>query len=87
MATELKIPKIKVAIVAEKAVWADPIVGIAQKNLPKMGMEVVGVWRPSPVATDVTAEVVRHPEFGGTCHLYQFFIFGGDYLCLNNGES
>jgi len=53
----LKIPKIKVAIVAEKAVWADPIVGIAQKNLPKMGMEVVGVWRPSPVATDVTAEL------------------------------
>ena len=57
MATELKIPKIKVAIVAEKAVWCDPIVGIAQKNLPKMGMEVVGVWRPSPVATDVTAEL------------------------------
>ena len=57
MATELKIPKLKVAIVAEKAVWCDPIVGIAQKNLPKMGMEVVGVWRPSPVATDVTAEL------------------------------
>ncbi|MFP3910614.1 MAG: ABC transporter substrate-binding protein [Desulfobacteraceae bacterium] len=57
MAQQLNIPKIKVAIVAEKAVWADPIVGIAQKNLPKMGMEVVGVWRPSPVATDVTAEL------------------------------
>jgi len=57
MAAELKIPKIKVAIVAEKAVWADPIVGIAEKNLPQMGMEVVGVWRPSPVATDVTAEL------------------------------
>lgn len=57
MATQLNIPKIKVAIVAEKAVWADPIVGIAQKNLPKMGMEIVGVWRPSPVATDVTAEL------------------------------
>jgi len=57
IATELKIPKLKVAIVAEKAVWCDPIVGIAQKNLPKMGMEVVGVWRPSPVATDVTAEL------------------------------
>ncbi len=57
MATELKIPKIKVAIVAEKAVWCDPIVGIAEKNLPKMGMEVVGVWRPSPVATDMTAEL------------------------------
>lgn len=57
MAKQLNIPKLKVAIVAEKAVWCDPIVGIAQKNLPKMGMEVVGVWRPSPVATDVTAEL------------------------------
>ncbi len=57
MATELKIPKIRVAIVAEKAVWADPIVAIAQDSLPKMGMDVAGVWRPSPVATDVTAEL------------------------------
>ena len=31
--------------------------GIAQKKLPELGMEVVGVWRPSPVATDVTAEL------------------------------
>ena len=64
MAKELNIPKIKVAIVAEKAVWADPIVGIAQKNLPKMGMEVVGVWRPSPVATDVTAELAAIQRSG-----------------------
>ena len=47
MKKTLGIEKIKVAIVAEKAAWADPIVGIAQKLLPaKMGMEVVGVWRP-----------------------------------------
>jgi branched-chain amino acid transport system substrate-binding protein len=64
MATQLNIPKIKVAIVAEKAVWADPIVGIAKKNLPKMGMEVVGVWRPSPVATDVTAELSAIQQSG-----------------------
>ena len=64
MAKELNIPKIKVAIVAEKAVWADPIVGIAEKNLPKMGMEVVGVWRPSPVATDVTAELAAIQRSG-----------------------
>ena len=57
MATELKIEKIKVGIIAEKAVWTDPIVDIAKENLPKMGMEVVGVWRPSPVATDVAAEL------------------------------
>jgi branched-chain amino acid transport system substrate-binding protein len=57
MQKELDIPKIKVAIVAEKAAWADPLVNIAKENLPKMGMEVAGVWRPSPVATDATAEL------------------------------
>jgi len=57
MKKQLKIPKIKVAIVAEKAVWADPLIPAANETLPKMGMEVAGVWRPSPVATDVTAEL------------------------------
>jgi branched-chain amino acid transport system substrate-binding protein len=53
----LNIPKLKIAIVAEKAIWTDPIVKAGQEVFPKMGMEVVGVWRPSPVATDVTAEL------------------------------
>jgi len=54
---ELGIATPKVAIVAEKAVWADPIVGLGKTNLPKMGMEVVGEWRPSSTATDITAEL------------------------------
>jgi len=49
--------KPKVAIVAEKAAWVDGIVKAAQANLPKMQMEVVGLWQPSPTATDVTAEL------------------------------
>jgi len=53
----LNIPKIKVAIVAEKAMWADPMIPAAEANIPKMGMEVVGIWRPSDKATDVTAEL------------------------------
>lgn len=53
----LNIPKIKVAIVAEKAMWADPMIPAAEANIPKMGMDVVGVWRPSDKATDVTAEL------------------------------
>jgi len=53
----LNIPKIKVAIVAEKAMWADPMIPAAEAVIPKMGMEVVGVWRPSDKATDVTAEL------------------------------
>ncbi len=54
---ELGLDKVKVAIVAEKAMWADPMVKAAEDFLPKVGMEPVGVWRPSPVATDVTAEL------------------------------
>jgi branched-chain amino acid transport system substrate-binding protein len=53
----LNIPKIKVAVVAEKAMWTEGAVKASQAVLPKMGMEVVGVWRPSQVATDVTAEL------------------------------
>jgi branched-chain amino acid transport system substrate-binding protein len=54
---ELNKPTPKVAILAEKAVWVQAIVAAAQKNLPAMNMEVVGVWQPSAVATDVTAEL------------------------------
>src|SRR4030043_459210 len=54
---ELGIDKIKVAFVAEKAQWADPMVSAVQAVLPRVGMEWVGVWRPSPNATDVTAEL------------------------------
>ncbi len=54
---ELNLPVVKVAIVAEKAVWVDPMIKAAEGVIPKMGMEVVGVWRPSAVATDVSAEL------------------------------
>ena len=53
----LNIPKIRVAVVAEKALWADPLIPAAEATLPKMGMEIAGVWRPSSIATDVTAEL------------------------------
>ncbi|MCC5809831.1 MAG: ABC transporter substrate-binding protein [Ectothiorhodospiraceae bacterium] len=55
--TELGRDDVKVALLAERAVWADPLVQAAEHNLPNMGMEVVGTWRPSAVATDVTAEL------------------------------
>jgi branched-chain amino acid transport system substrate-binding protein len=53
----LNIPKLKVAIAAEKAVWTEPMIKAAETTIPNMGMELVGVWRPSAVATDVTAEL------------------------------
>ena len=49
---------LKVAILAEGAQWADLMVMAYQAYVPKMlGMEVVGTWRPSPTATDLTAEL------------------------------
>ncbi len=53
----LNIPKVKVAIAAEKAEWTEPMIKASETAIPGMGMEVVGVWRPSAVATDVTAEL------------------------------
>lgn len=57
-------PSPKVAILAEKAVWVEGIVAAAQKNLPAMKMEVVGLWQPSAVATDVTAELAAIDRAG-----------------------
>ncbi len=55
--TQLKTETPKVAILAEKAIWTEGLIAAAQKNLPAMKMEVVGLWQPSAVATDVTAEL------------------------------
>jgi branched-chain amino acid transport system substrate-binding protein len=57
MRKELGIQTPKVAILAEKALWVDPAVEACLKTLPKMGMEISGIWRPSPVSTDLTAEL------------------------------
>jgi branched-chain amino acid transport system substrate-binding protein len=54
---ELRIPKLKVAVVAEKAMWADPMVKTCEAVIPQKGMILAGTWRPSPVATDVSAEL------------------------------
>ncbi len=60
--TQLGLPRPKVAIVAERAAWADPLVQAAQGLIAApppqgYGAEVVGVWRPSATATDVTPEL------------------------------
>ena len=54
--SELGIPKPKVALLMDKAIWIDPIGGLAKKLFPAMGCEVVGEWRPSVQATNLTAE-------------------------------
>ncbi len=54
---ELGIQTPNVAIVAEKAMWIDPMIKAAEGFIPKNGMTLVGIWRPSDKATDVTAEL------------------------------
>jgi branched-chain amino acid transport system substrate-binding protein len=54
---ELGIQTPNVAIVAEKAMWIDPMIKAAEGFIPKNGMNLVGIWRPSDKATDVTAEL------------------------------
>lgn len=54
---ELGVARPKVALLFEQAVWADPIVQVAPQQLARMGLELVGTWRPSQTATDLTAEL------------------------------
>jgi branched-chain amino acid transport system substrate-binding protein len=61
---DLKKERPKVAILAEKVMWTEAIVKAAQATLPKMNMEVVGLWQPSPIATDVTAELAAIDRAG-----------------------
>jgi branched-chain amino acid transport system substrate-binding protein len=62
--TELKKPNPKIAILAEKAIWVDPIVKTLPAVFQKMQMEVVGTWQPSATATDVTAELAAIDRAG-----------------------
>ena len=55
--TRFKTETPKVAVLAEKAIWTEGLIAAAQKNLPAMKMEMVGLWQPSATATDVTAEL------------------------------
>lgn len=53
---ELGIEKVKVAVVLDKASYADPLAAVAKGMLPAMGYELAGIWRPSYSAKDLFAE-------------------------------
>ncbi len=67
---ELGIAKPRVAILAEKALWTEPVIKNALAQIPENGMEVVGVWSPSITAQDVTAELSAIKEKGA--HIIYF---------------
>jgi branched-chain amino acid transport system substrate-binding protein len=54
---ELAIEKPRVALMPEKASYMDPILKYTIAMLPRFGLELAGVWRPSPAAKDLTAEL------------------------------
>ena len=82
----LGIPKVKVAIVAEKAMWVDPMIAAAKGFIPKMGMEVAGVWRPSQSATDVTAELSAVQRSGAHIVFTMFSASVGITFARQAGE-
>lgn len=49
--------KLRVAVVMENLTWADGLVNAAQWWLPILGFTVVGTWRPSATATDISTEL------------------------------
>lgn len=66
---QLGIPRPRVAILAERAAWADPLVETAGRLFAApppqgYGAEVVGTWRPSATATDVTPELTAIQRAG-----------------------
>jgi len=68
----IKLPK--VAILAEKALWAEPVVGLLKAKLPKMGFEIGPVFRPSATALDLSAELSAVKRAG--CQIILFFAAG-----------
>jgi branched-chain amino acid transport system substrate-binding protein len=61
---DLNKPTPKIAILAEKAIWNEPIIKAMPPVFQKMQMELVGTWQPSALATDVTAELAAIDRAG-----------------------
>lgn len=54
---ELGIQEVRIALVAEKNMWADGLLKAWEPFIIRLGMKKVGAWRPSPLASDLTAEL------------------------------
>jgi len=60
VAEDYRVPKdgkLRVAIVVENLIWADGLVTVAQAYLPNYDFDVVGTWRPSATASDISIEL------------------------------
>ncbi len=77
----LNLPQVKIAVVGEKAMWTEPMIKAAEGAIPKMGMEMAGIWQPSAEATDVTAELSAIQRSGAHIIFTMFSASVGYYLC------
>jgi len=50
--------KLRVAIIAEDAVWCTWLVTVFQGKITTLGYDLVGTWLVSPTATDISAELL-----------------------------
>jgi len=62
--SKLGIEKPKVALLIEKALWTEPFAKLFPPIIEKMGYEYVGIWQPSPKATDLTTELMAIKQSG-----------------------
>jgi len=83
---KIGIKKPRVAIMADKAQWAEPMVEAAEKLFPLMGCEVVGTWRPGFNATSVTSELSAIKTLGA--HMIYNLVAGapGNVMSQQWGE-
>ncbi len=68
------IENVKVVLLMEKTVAVEVVVEAAHDLVPLMGVELVGEWRPSATATDVTAELSAIKDSGA--HIILTFFSG-----------
>ncbi len=80
------IEKVKVAQMVEKTLGGDRIFIATSQILPKMGMEIVGNWRPSPSASDLRAETAAIKSSGANVIYTVFSGAGGIVFGKQLGE-
>ena len=58
------VEKVKLAMLFEQAQWLEPQIAVWRELIPKVGVEVVGLWRMSISALDVSAQLTDIREKG-----------------------
>jgi branched-chain amino acid transport system substrate-binding protein len=82
----IKPDKVKVALIGEKNAYGDQVLGLVKSLLPKIGCEVVGEWRPSHLATDMSAELTQIKAADPHLIFPLFSVEGGVAFTRQYGE-